>query len=143
MCIRDRAKLYETGTWNGAPFEIIPFYKYGSLEGKTFSLAQLKESVIPALNEGLHALHQKGIIHKDLKPSNIMLCDDQKSVAIIDFGISSIREDGNTIVKTKTGMTPEYSAPETFKNLYLEESDYYSLGITIYELYANLSLIHL
>ena len=66
-----------------------------------------------------------------------MLCDDQKSVAIIDFGISSIREDGNTIVKTKTGMTPEYSAPETFKNLYLEESDYYSLGITIYELYAN------
>lgn len=131
------AKLYETGTWNGAPFEIIPFYKYGSLEGKTFSLAQLKESVIPALNEGLHALHQKGIIHKDLKPSNIMLCDDQKSVAIIDFGISSIREDGNTIVKTKTGMTPEYSAPETFKNLYLEESDYYSLGTTIYELYAN------
>ena len=69
--------------------------------------------------------------------SVLSLIHDQKSVAIIDFGISSIREDGNTIVKTKTGMTPEYSAPETFKNLYLEESDYYSLGITIYELYAG------
>lgn len=131
------AKIYSTGTWNGAPFEIIPFYKYGSLEGKTFSLKQLKESIIPALNSGLNVLHRKKIIHKDLKPSNIMLCDDQTNVAIIDFGISSIREGGNTVVVTKTGMTPEYSAPETFRNLFLEESDYYSLGITIYELFTG------
>lgn len=131
------AKLYDTGVWNGVPFEIIPFYKYGSLEGKTFSLKQLKDSIIPALNSGLYALHRKKIIHKDLKPSNIMLCDDQSTVAIIDFGISSIREGGNTVVVTKTGMTPEYSAPETFRNLFLEESDYYSLGITIYELFTG------
>ena len=131
------ATLYETGTWNGAPFEIIPFYKYGSLEGKTIPFLQLRTSIIPALNTGLHELHQKSIIHKDLKPSNIMICDDQKSVAIIDFGISSIREGGNTVVVTNTGMTPEYSAPETFRNLFLEESDYYSLGITIYELYTG------
>lgn len=38
--------------------------------------------------------------------------------AIIDFGISSVREDNNTIIVTKTGMTPEYSAPETFRNLF-------------------------
>lgn len=131
------AKIYSTGVWNGAPFEIIPFYKYGSLEGKTFSLKQLKENIIPALNSGLNVLHRKKIIHKDLKPSNIMLCDDQTNVAIIDFGISSIREGGNTVVVTKTGMTPEYSAPETFRNLFLEESDYYSLGITIYELFTG------
>lgn len=131
------AKIYSAGIWNGAPFEIIPFYKYGSLEGKTFSFKQLKESIIPALNSGLNVLHSKKIIHKDLKPSNIMLCDDQTNVAIIDFGISSIREGGNTVVVTKTGMTPEYSAPETFRNLFLEESDYYSLGITIYELFTG------
>ncbi len=131
------AKLYETGVWNGAPFEILPYYMYGSLEGKTFSFEILRKQIIPALNEGIHALHKHGIIHKDLKPSNIMLCDDQKSVAIIDFGISSIREDGNTVVVTKTGMTPEYSAPETFRNLFLEESDFYSLGITLYELYCG------
>lgn len=131
------AKLYETGIWNGAPFEIIPYYKYGSLEGKTFPYERLKKEIIPALNSGLNALHKKKIIHKDLKPSNIMLCDDQKNVAIIDFGISSIREGGNTVVVTKTGMTPEYSAPETFRTLFLEESDYYSLGITIYELFCG------
>lgn len=131
------AKTYVTGVWNNAPFEILPYYKYGSLEGKTFSFAQLKGSVIPALNEGIHALHMKGVIHKDLKPSNIMLCDDQKSVSIIDFGISSVREGGNTVVVTRTGMTPEYSAPETFRSLFLEESDYYSLGITLYELFCG------
>ena len=131
------AKLYATGTWNGMPFEILPYYPSGSLAGRRFSFVQLKENVIPALNAGLKALHKANIIHKDLKPSNIMLSDDGKTVAIIDFGISSIREGGNTVVVTKTGMTPEYSAPETFRNLFLEESDYYSLGVTIYELFCG------
>ena len=139
------AKLYETGTINEMPFEILPYYKNGSVQGRKFTFEELKNNIIPCINEGLKVLHDKEIIHKDLKPSNIMLCDNGKDVAIIDFGISSVRENGNTVVMTRTGMTPEYSAPETFKNLFLEESDYYSLGITIFELfyghtpYANMS----
>lgn len=131
------AKMYATGEYLGYPYEILPYYKNGSLEGKTFTYEQLKTNIIPALNEGLRVLHDNGIIHKDLKPSNIMLADNGKDVAIIDFGISSIREDGNTVIVTRTGMTPEYSAPETFKNLFLSESDYYSLGIALYELYCG------
>lgn len=131
------ARLYETGEWQGMPYEIIPYYQYGSLQGKTYGLDELRSNIIPSLNEGLKALHELDIIHKDLKPANIMLCDDQKSVAIIDFGISSIREGGNTVVVTRTGMTPEYSAPETFRNIFLAESDYYSLGVTIYELFCG------
>ena len=129
------AKIYASGSFNGFPVEILPYYKNGSLKGEKFTLEELKEEVIPSLNEGLHALHEVGIIHKDLKPSNIMLSDDGQSVAIIDFGISSVRENDATVVVTRTGMTPEYSAPETFRNAFLEESDYYSLGITIFELY--------
>lgn len=131
------AKVYATGEYGGFPYEIIPYYKNGSLERKTFTCEWLKTGIIPALNEGLRVLHDNGIIHKDLKPSNIMLADNGRDVVIIDFGISSIREDGNTVVVTRTGMTPEYSAPETFKNLFLIESDYYSLGITLYELYCG------
>lgn len=131
------AKVYATGEVDGYPYEILPYYRNGSLEGKTFSYEELKTSIIPSLNEGLRVLHDNGIIHKDLKPSNIMLADNGLDVAIIDFGISSIREDGNTVVVTRTGMTPEYSAPESFKNLFLSESDYYSLGITLYELYCG------
>lgn len=131
------ARLYETGELNGFPFEIIPYYHNGSLEGRKFTFEQLKQYIIPALNNGLKILHDMNIIHKDLKPSNIMLSDDQRTVAIIDFGISSVRDQGRTVLITKTGMTPDYSAPETFHNLFLEESDYYSLGITIYELFCG------
>lgn len=131
------AAIYETGEINGFPMEIIPYYRYGSLQGRKYTYEQLKRDIIPSLNEGLKVLHDNGILHKDLKPSNIMVGDNHKDVAIIDFGISSAREDNNTIIVTKTGMTPEYSAPETFRNLFLEESDYYSLGITLYELFCG------
>lgn len=131
------AAIYETGEVNGFPMEIIPYYRYGSLQGRKYTYEQLQRDVIPSLNEGLKVLHDNGILHKDLKPSNIMVGDNLKDVAIIDFGISSAREDNNTIIVTKTGMTPEYSAPETFRNLFLEESDYYSLGITLYELFCG------
>ena len=131
------AAIYDTGVYNGVPFEVLPYYKNGSLQGKKFTLDELKKIIIPCINEALNLLHKNDIIHKDLKPSNIMLLDDNKSVAIIDFGISSVVEEGNTVLVTKTGMTPEYSAPETFRNLFLEESDYYSFGITLYELFCG------
>lgn len=131
------AKLYEAGTINGMPFEILPYYRNGSVQGRKFSFDELKNNIIPCINTGLKALHDKEIIHKDLKPSNIMLCDNGKDVAIIDFGISSVRESGNTVVMTRTGMTPEYSAPETFRNLFLAESDYYSFGVTVFELFCG------
>ena len=131
------ATIYEIGEYHGAIIEILPFYSRGSLSGKTFSYEQLRNCIIPCLNDGLKALHDAKIIHKDLKPSNIMMTDDQQSVSIIDFGISSVTEAGNTVIVTQTGMTPEYSAPETFKGLYSTNADYYSLGITLYELFCG------
>ena len=98
------AKLFDTGTFKGFPFEILPYYKIGSLQGKTYSFEELKSNIIPSLNEGLRVLHTNGIIHKDLKPSNIMLCDNEKDIVIIDFGISSVKGGANTVIVTKTGI---------------------------------------
>lgn len=131
------AKLYETGLHNGYPVEILPYYESGSLQGKQYTLDELLKTIIPNINEGLQAIHKAGIIHKDLKPSNIMLNNDGETVSIIDFGISSAVDAGNTLLVTKTGMTPEYSAPETFKNIFYEGSDYYSFGITLFELFCG------
>jgi len=131
------AKLFDTGTIDGYVYEILPYYPDGSLQNKKVSYEQLKEQYIPALNNGLKALHDQNIIHKDLKPSNIMVDNMTNNIAIIDFGISSVRDSGMTMLVTKTGMTPIYSAPETFRNVYLSESDYYSLGITLYELFTG------
>lgn len=133
------AKLYEINQHNGMLVEILPYFSRGSLQGKTFTYEQLHDHIIPCLNNGLKALHDANIIHKDLKPSNIMITDDQNSVAIIDFGISSVTEAENTVIVTQTGMTPEYSAPETIKGLYSTNADYYSLGITLYELFCGKS----
>ena len=131
------ARVCDVGDWGGYPFVVIPYYKEGSLENRTFSYEELQKSIIPNLNEALRVLHTHKVIHKDLKPANIMFCDDKKTIALIDFGISSFLDDGKTVTVTKTGLTPEYSAPEALRNLFLDESDYYSLGITIYELYCG------
>lgn len=131
------ASVYDTGEYNERPFVVLPYYKNGSLQGRRFTFEELKKFIIPSINEALGILHQNDIIHKDLKPSNIMLRSDNKSIAVIDFGISSVVEEGSTVLITQTGMTPEYSAPETFRSLFLEESDYYSFGITVYELFCG------
>ncbi len=130
------AKPLASGRYHGFPFEILPYFAKGSLQGKRFSAEEIRMTVLPAVNEALHALHEKGILHKDVKPSNLML-SDEGGIVLIDFGISSVVDDNATVLITKTGMTPEYSAPETFRKVYLKESDYYALGITLYELFAG------
>lgn len=131
------APICDMGEWNGLTVEVMPYYHLGSLQGKKLQIDQLKNVIIPCINEGLKAMHDKGIIHKDLKPSNIMITDGGKGIAIIDFGISSAVESGSTVIITRTGMTPQYSAPEALKGIFLSESDYYSMGITLYELFCG------
>lgn len=129
------AKIFEIGKYDGYRVEILPYFENGSLKDKKYSYEELCNDIIPNINEGLKVIHDVGIIHKDLKPSNIMINQDGKSISIIDFGISSNIEEEDSIVITKTGMTPVYSAPETFNNIFSIESDYYSLGITLFELF--------
>ena len=122
---------------DGHPVEILPYYRNGSLAGRRFTGEELLTMVAPCAIRGLHALHRRGVLHRDLKPSNIMLSDDGRSVALIDFGIAALRAGSGALVAAAGGMTPEYCAPETFVGLYLEESDYYSLGVTLYELFTG------
>ena len=89
------APMYYSGSYSGRHFEVLPYYRRGSLRGRQFGIDELKSRIIPEINEALGALHDAGIIHKDLKPSNIMLTDSG-DIAIIDFGISSVQSDGNS-----------------------------------------------
>lgn len=130
-------KPVQTGEENGHLVEILPYFSLGSMKGKRYSFEQLKYQIIPRLNEGIHALHENGIFHKDLKPANIMVKNQLLEVAIIDFGISRTLEGEGTVIISDAGLTPEYAAPETFRNVFFRESDYYSLGITIYELFLG------
>ena len=131
------ARVYAVGTFLERNYEIDAYFPLGSLDGAKVPYEKIKSKIIPQLNEGLRALHQKGLLHKDLKPSNIMLRTEQYDIALIDFGISSILESDSTVLLTQTGMTPQYAAPETMQGMYMEESDYYSMGITLCALYQG------
>ena len=131
------AEVQDYGTVQEYPFVILPYFANGSLAGKTFSSDEIRDVIVPCVSRGLKYLHKNGIVHKDIKPSNLMIADDGGKILIIDFGISSVKSEGQSVIVTKTGMSPEYSAPETFNNVYLAESDFYSLGITLYELFTG------
>ena len=130
-------EIIDHGFYNGFACIVMPYYMNGSLAGKTLSYGVIKDIVIPEVTAGLKYLHENGIIHKDIKPANLMISNDGKHVHIIDFGISSAKDDGVSVLITKTGMSPEYCAPETFNNVWVEESDFYSFGITLFELFKG------
>jgi len=89
---------------------------------------------------GLAAIHEAGIVHRDLKTSNIML-DRKGLVRLMDFGIAKRQEPGAATPLTATGLvvgTPEYLSPEQAQGEPVDvRSDLYSLGIVIFEIFTG------
>ena len=127
-----------TGLYNGYLYEIMPYYSAGSLRDRMkqrlFTEAEIKNDIVPRMLEILKSIHDKGIYHSDIKPENIMYrTKGQKDLVLIDFGVSKITE-GKVTMITRVGGTADYQAPEASKGILLPETDYYALGITLFEL---------
>ena len=81
----------------------------------------------------LHAAHKKGVVHRDLKPGNIFLCDDGVS-KVLDFGMSKLATAESLTQTGYTLGTPEYMAPEQCIGAQVEpRTDIYALGVMMYE----------
>ncbi|HEX8790013.1 MAG TPA: serine/threonine-protein kinase [Polyangiaceae bacterium] len=81
----------------------------------------------------LHAAHKKGVVHRDLKPGNIFLCDDG-SAKVLDFGMSKLASAESLTQTGYTLGTPEYMAPEQCIGAQVEpRTDIYALGVLMYE----------
>jgi serine/threonine protein kinase len=91
--------------------------------------------VVRAVADALAFAHGKGVIHRDMKPSNIML-DAQGRVKVMDFGIARMAKDALTrysMTNTIVG-TPPYMAPEQEQGQVRRESDVYALAVCAYEM---------
>ena len=133
------APVLRYGRYSGNYYEVIPYYKNGSLADRlrkgTFSEAEIRRDVLPKLNDALQEIHQAGIIHADIKPPNILYSNNRKSFVLIDFGISKITDERRFV--TTAGKSADYAAPEIQLGRVARESDYFSLGITLYELFSG------
>lgn len=128
--------VYDVGEENGIYFIImeliegITLKNYIDMKGKLSIREALNISVQVA--SGLSAAHAKRIIHRDIKPQNIIISRDGK-VKISDFGIAKMA-DSKTVTTTAAG-TVHYISPEQARGGFSDErSDIYSLGITMYEM---------
>jgi Tol biopolymer transport system component/predicted Ser/Thr protein kinase len=130
--------IYDINDYNGQLFIVMEFVDGKTLKEKKDNLSekQILEIGIQ-VSEGLAAAHEKGIVHRDIKPDNIMIRKDG-IVQILDFGLAKLYKEGNVSRLTKVGTTMGtigYMSPEQVQGLDVDHrTDLFSLGVVLYEM---------
>ncbi|MBB4264760.1 serine/threonine-protein kinase [Roseospira visakhapatnamensis] len=96
--------------------------------------ARVLDLVLPVL-DGLAHAHARGVVHRDVKPANVLLLDNESRPILMDFGIAAAR-DGATADLTQVGDmlgTPAYMAPEQLQGLAVSDrADVFAVGVVLY-----------
>ncbi|MEQ9453896.1 MAG: SUMF1/EgtB/PvdO family nonheme iron enzyme [Phycisphaeraceae bacterium] len=136
---RNIVSIYELGSDEQGPYIVMEFLSGGDLEKKIaekekFSLEETL-AILKPVAKGLAYAHSKGIVHRDVKPSNIIL-DADATPKIVDFGIAR-RDDALDLSLTGQGIgTPAYMAPEQRSDSKRvdQRSDIFALAKTAYQM---------
>jgi eukaryotic-like serine/threonine-protein kinase len=134
-------KVTDFGEFEGQPYLVMPYLEGGSLKELIESRGVIPwQEAIRFILPIAHALdyaHQRNTIHRDVKPSNILITDSGEPV-LTDFGVAKIIDEESTLDLTGTGATlgtPAYMAPEQVISKTVDyRADIYSLGVVIYEM---------
>jgi serine/threonine-protein kinase len=130
--------IYDTGEEHDLAYIAMEFLKGRDLNAcaRPDALLPLKTvlSIGARVAEALGYAHQNNVVHRDVKPANIMYEPQTDNVKVTDFGIARITDSS----RTKTGMvlgTPSYMSPEQLSGHKIDgKSDLFSLGVTLYQL---------
>src|SRR5882762_9822047 len=135
--------LFDSGQVDGTVFYVMPFVQGESLRGRLTREVQLPVAdavrIAVEVAGALDYAHRHGVIHRDIKPDNVLLHDGRALVA--DFGIALAATQAGTRL-TETGMslgTPQYMSPEqaTGEREISARSDVYAVGCVLYEMLAG------
>lgn len=131
--------VYEVGQFHGQAYFTMPFLTGGTLAARKKELVQDPDRVVAIMRKvarGVQHAHEHGVVHRDLKPGNVLL-DDKGEPRITDFGLARFRDD---LDLTRTGAvmgTLPYMAPEQAAGRIREigpGTDVWQLGVMLYDL---------
>jgi serine/threonine-protein kinase len=131
--------IYDVGQVNDQPYIAMRLMPGGSLEDRIRKGPMEPEECLPVLQrigDALDAAHDAGIVHRDIKPGNIIF-DGYNAAHLTDFGVVKLAEgEGANLTETgKTLGTPAYMAPEMAQTgAATPQVDVYALGITLYQM---------
>ena len=129
--------LLDFGSIHGVPYLVMPFVGGGTLQdditkGKVWNWYDAAQLLIP-IAKALSYAHSKGIIHRDVKPGNILITD-RGDPMLSDFGLMKMLKLEQSADLTGDGMvgTPDYMSPEQWVGEVVPQTDMYALGIVFY-----------
>lgn len=130
---------------SGIPYIVMPYINGGSLEDRLaatgpWSVAHSSKQLVQ-IAAGLAAAHRLGIVHRDVRPGNILYHRDSDRVLLTDFGLAAVLDTGDASAALRLTMPGEllgsiaYSSPEQLRgDQVTERADVYSLGVVAFEM---------
>jgi len=129
--------VLDFGEHEDSPYIVMPYMRQGTLQDRLqkgpLSMTEAAR-IIGAIARALTYAHEHGVIHRDVKPSNILL-DDDGNIMLSDFGFASWQEASLTLTGSGMVGTPAFMSPEQCRGDEVDaRTDQYALGVVLYRL---------
>jgi serine/threonine-protein kinase len=129
--------IHAVASWNGLPYLVMPYVAGQSLQERVDQEGPLGVKEVLRIGmqtaQGLAAAHAQGLVHRDVKPSNILLENGVERVKLTDFGLARAIDDASLTQSGVLAGTPQYMSPEQAQGESIDHrSDLFSLGSVLY-----------
>src|SRR5262249_24657838 len=133
--------IHDVGSTDGQPFMAMEYIAGNTLDtivSRRVPLSRARKlEIMIALCDGLAYAHRSGVIHRDVKPSNLIVHRDSGVLKVLDFGIARTQDSSMTLAGSIMG-TPNYMSPEQVQGKVIDHrSDVFAVGVVLYELFAH------